>query len=248
MEAYDLTGQRFGALRAIRVVRSGKGREWLCQCDCGNTRICRACDLRSGRIQSCGCLQREDLTGQKIGRLTALRRTRGADGRTRYEVICECGSTLEVSPWAWKKGRVKSCGCLRTHNPLYEARPHLPDGIAVRNVVIRRYKTNAKQRGLSFALTAEQMANLFASPCHYCGAPPGTTTTVKGRQGSFTYTGIDRLDNAEGYIPENVVPCCQECNYRKGAQSYEDFLGWVERVYQHRIAPFEHQSNERSAS
>ena len=57
----DLTGQRFGKLVVRERAKnspSGNAR-WLCQCDCGNSTTVDGSRLRSGRTQSCGCLQRE---------------------------------------------------------------------------------------------------------------------------------------------------------------------------------------------
>jgi len=58
----DLVGQKFGKLIVIKQTemkrkKSGKtvGACWLCQCDCGNTRIVIANNLRAGRVKSCGC-------------------------------------------------------------------------------------------------------------------------------------------------------------------------------------------------
>lgn len=64
----DLTGQRFGRLtvveRAGNYVSPNKKQAhslWLCACDCGNTVIVRASQLKSRGTQSCGCLHREAL-------------------------------------------------------------------------------------------------------------------------------------------------------------------------------------------
>lgn len=62
----DLTGQRFGRLTVIeRVdmpVKKGQRKriKWLCECDCGNTKIIDADSLKNGRTKSCGCLSREN--------------------------------------------------------------------------------------------------------------------------------------------------------------------------------------------
>lgn len=57
--AIDLTGQKFGRLKAISP--SGRDKHgsalWNCQCDCGNTCIVLAGNLRSGKQKSCGCLR-----------------------------------------------------------------------------------------------------------------------------------------------------------------------------------------------
>lgn len=37
----------------------GRGRHWLCQCDCGNKAVVRAAHLTSGHTVSCGCRGQE---------------------------------------------------------------------------------------------------------------------------------------------------------------------------------------------
>jgi len=56
----DLSGIRFGRLVAIeRAENIGKKIAWLCRCDCGKENIVATTHLRSGKIQSCGCLAKE---------------------------------------------------------------------------------------------------------------------------------------------------------------------------------------------
>ena len=66
----DLTGRRFGRLVALeRAANTASGnRRWLCQCDCGQTVIIGAADLRSGHSKSCGCLRRELSTRHGLAR------------------------------------------------------------------------------------------------------------------------------------------------------------------------------------
>lgn len=62
--AADIVGQTFGRLTVINRQGSTKsGRSlWLCQCECGETSVVQAIDLRSGHKQSCWCLWRERVT------------------------------------------------------------------------------------------------------------------------------------------------------------------------------------------
>lgn len=55
-----------------------------------------------------------DLTGQKFGKLTAVR-YKGVRGRRRtyWECVCECGNTVCVASVHLKSGHTKSCGCLK---------------------------------------------------------------------------------------------------------------------------------------
>lgn len=54
--------------------------------------------------------------------------------------------------------------------------------------------------------------NIFPMPCHYCGAM------------GWEIMGCDRVDNSKPHTPENVVPCCAECNRRRGLKSYDEFV------------------------
>lgn len=53
----DLTGQRFGMLTVIEYAGRNKqrGATWLCQCDCGVTKVISSTALRDHKQQSCGC-------------------------------------------------------------------------------------------------------------------------------------------------------------------------------------------------
>lgn len=55
----DIAGHKFGRLTALRFVgRSDKRMAiWECQCDCGRRHHAEGRSLRSGNVQSCGCLQ-----------------------------------------------------------------------------------------------------------------------------------------------------------------------------------------------
>lgn len=76
----------------------------------------------------------------------------------------------------------------------------------------RRYnkaQQSARLRIIPFSLSLEEYLQLVkeGTPCHYgCG----NTVTGSG-------IGLDRLDNSQGYIRGNVVPCCGVCNVVKGA-------------------------------
>lgn len=53
----NFTGQRFGKLTAMRVVRRADSPGklfWVCQCDCGNETVVSVANLRTN-VKSCGC-------------------------------------------------------------------------------------------------------------------------------------------------------------------------------------------------
>jgi hypothetical protein len=112
----------------------------------------------------------------------------------------------------------------------------LPEGHAARNHIIRRTRTNARERGYACELTTEQMLVLMAQPCHYCGAQPSNKSKNPYYHGAYVYSGIDRVDNDKGYLLDNVVPCCIHCNVAKRSRTRDEFLAWVEAVYLHAVA------------
>lgn len=119
---FDLTGQKFGRLTVIEFDHKESGHKYYrCKCECGNEHIASACNLRSGAIKSCGCLKKEtdkqgkslDLTGQKFGKLTAIKYDHKSKGKIYWLCECECGNTHVAAVSNLTSGKTKSCGCLR---------------------------------------------------------------------------------------------------------------------------------------
>lgn len=122
----DLVGQRFGRLVVIEPGQNkGKRTTWKCICDCGNEYVALTDSLRSGRLQSCGCLRSEmvinrnkskvdDLTGQRFGKLTVLKQGQSKRERACWICQCDCGNIKEVCSMELKRGDTLSCGCIRS--------------------------------------------------------------------------------------------------------------------------------------
>lgn len=114
----NLVGQRYGRLTVTELAQS-KARDnvWRCLCDCGQTHLAATKSLRCGRVRSCGCLHAErviDLAGQVFGRLTVLGKSDTvAFNRAAWMCQCQCGSLSRVLGTALRKGKSRSCGCLR---------------------------------------------------------------------------------------------------------------------------------------
>lgn len=55
-----------------------------------------------------------DLVGKKFGRLTVIRKVGKTKGRkVQWECVCECGETKVVTTDKLNSGHTQSCGCLR---------------------------------------------------------------------------------------------------------------------------------------
>jgi hypothetical protein len=99
--------------------------------------------------------------------------------------------------------------------------------------LVRHYKKSAKERNLEFFIDEKQFVNITKSKCFYCNDDP--SNIIKEKYDEYIYNGIDRVNNLKGYTIDNVVACCEICNKMKCTKSQEDFLQWVERVYNHSI-------------
>ena len=114
----DLTGKKFNSITAIRRTDKRKHRSivWECKCDCGTIMYVSAGMLNSGTIKSCGCYKKNknDLTGQRFGRLTVLRDSKKRTSQAvLWECKCDSGNITYVTTGNLKTGKTKSCGCLR---------------------------------------------------------------------------------------------------------------------------------------
>src|SRR5699024_3844985 len=57
----DLTGNKYGRLTVIGLSPKVSGRKsyWVCECTCDNKHVVMSDSLKSGNVQSCGCLKKE---------------------------------------------------------------------------------------------------------------------------------------------------------------------------------------------
>lgn len=63
----DLRRQRFERLLVIEEAGvKGKDRHWKCLCDCGKEITASSNNLRQGRVNSCGCLQKDLVSKRTI--------------------------------------------------------------------------------------------------------------------------------------------------------------------------------------
>jgi hypothetical protein len=92
------------------------------------------------------------------------------------------------------------------YDKLYKAQPEQMIKDAERSrTMLRRYqkgKVSAKDRNKAWAITFEEYVEIVSRVCHYCGA------------GLSRAAGhcLDRIDNSADYTPDNVLPCCGDCN------------------------------------
>lgn len=91
---------------------------WLCRCDCGGEIRLDTRYLQRGAVTDCGCVSRvkpgqKDITGQRFGKLTAVRPTGEIlNGSAVWLCRCDCGGEVNAPLHQLSAGYRKSCGCL----------------------------------------------------------------------------------------------------------------------------------------
>ena len=127
-------GTRFGRLVVVKEERLLKdpGRlSYLCQCDCGKTKVVRARNLLDGTTSSCGChavekrreaqnrkaMLSDPKPGDRFGMITVLevlpigqKEFNGGDRSVRCR--CDCGNIFVARKQSLLNGQ-KSCGCYK---------------------------------------------------------------------------------------------------------------------------------------
>ncbi len=81
----------------------------------------------------------------------------------------------------------------------------------------RSYKHRAKSADIEFNLTKKEFLTFWQNPCTYCG---DIIETI----------GLDRIDSNQGYILNNIVPCCTICNKIKYTENVIDFKSRIQRI------------------
>jgi len=120
----NLVGQKFGKITVIKLDHIGEhGKEYLCQCECGNKKVYRGSTLTSGKIFGCGCNIGKSnkgkkyinlaisRIGEKYNKLTIIDIDTSKQGVNKVICKCDCGNITKQIYADLKTGKIKSCGC-----------------------------------------------------------------------------------------------------------------------------------------
>ena len=142
-------------------------------------------------------------------------------GKSMWLCRCACGREYVVCGTNLRNGKSLRCKhCAKCH----PSAKRLPKGQSGFNMVFHRYKVEAVKRHLEFALSKRLFKFIQKQKCYYCGV------LQYNNEHGYRYNGIDRVDNAKGYIGGNCVSCCSICNRAKMGLTISRFYRWIKRI------------------
>lgn len=96
---------------------------------------------------------------------------------------------------------------------------------------IKEYKKAAKKKNMPFELSDNDFLNIVKSNCYYCNKEPKINHSRDRRdKREYFYNGVDRKNNKLGYLKDNSVPCCTDCNLGKRTMEENEFINWAKTV------------------
>lgn len=181
--------------------------------------------------------------GQRFNRLVAVKYEytkiyQKANYHYFWRFKCDCENEIIVDKNSVLKKLTQSCGCLHSEissNIYNEINKDKSDKDSAFNRLFNSYKHGGEKRGYGFLLTKEEFKLIVSKNCYYCNRIPSQMSFSKNRKNTFLYNGIDRVNNNEGYLINNTVPCCKHCNRAKMSLSKEQFLQLVKDIYNNLI-------------
>ncbi len=141
---------------------------------------------------------------------------------------CECGQEKITNTDQIKKSSM----CRKCRGKIHAEVMKKDYGLNSRNAVLSSTKKGAKKRNHLWQLSDDHVFKLMAGNCFYCGRKPFREYVGQRANGGFIFNGIDRVDNTRGYLLDNCVSCCPECNQAKHTMTKESFLSLVKLIYE----------------
>lgn len=194
---------------------------------------------------------RVEMVGEIYNSWSVIRYVETVNKIAKYECECiECLNVYIVDGRNIRSGlskRCTNCGLRKSNaNKIGKSKTKKTIKELAEHYLLKAKKWDAKRRKQFWNLSLEQFKSLIYQACYYCNQAPNTTVNpTKGHSLAsaratdcfITYNGIDRVDSAKGYLPDNVVTCCEWCNKAKLDRSSEDFLNWAKQLINHQNLP-----------
>jgi hypothetical protein len=154
-------------------------------------------------------------------------RPEGHQNKTKCLYLC---SSCKKEIWVLPRRLISHTGMCRQCRGKQGIKPILPGerGLTKRPYewLLNRLIHSSKKRGVECTLTyGEFLEFTKQKACHYCGSAITWSPHNTGWVNGSAKCNLDRKDNSNGYVKENLVVACIICNRMKNSYlSYEDMM------------------------
>ena len=197
-----------------------------CSANTVNARL-RECDIG---LKSQGEHNSRDITGEKFGSWTVLKKIGARRKTTIWLCRCECGSEREIhfgGLTSGQRSRCSDCGYRSQRSP-EELTETIWGGI----------KRCATHRKIPFQIKKGDAYELFLSQKRQCaltGLPIGFAETMRGHNRGETTASLDRIDSLKGYVQGNIQWVHKDVNFIKQRFDEEYFKRICKLVVDHNL-------------
>jgi hypothetical protein len=190
----------------------------------------RYCDIERGCFS---ILEDHQTKCTQCLRRAQIRDRKREDKKRQDPNLClDCGNNLTDTTRAIGKHDKKLRRCVPCYEKLLKVESQRPlrernykaEAFTNKHVIWNHYVKGAKKRGIDFKLKKDNFNSLILKKCFYCDHI---------KEGEVN--GIDRIDNNKGYIEENVVSCCTDCNLAKGTQHPQEFIDKLYLIHRNKL-------------
>ena len=145
-----------------------------------------------------------DVTGQKFGRLTVVRKTNIKAEAAMWECICDCGNTVIVRSDCLRSGNTKSCGCYAKE--LFMEYRKTNNFSVHKGYGTRLYRIWSSMKGRCYNKNHKYYKHYGGRGITICEEWKKDFSLFREWSYSNGYKedmSIDRIDNDKGYFPDN---------------------------------------------
>ncbi len=165
--------------------------------------------------------KKQDLSGQKTGKLTIINKCGKINGRNFWNCECECGNKCSFSVGELSKR--KSCGkkCKLKNKCENSGEITMKD--------FGRIRYGAKKRNLIFDITMEQMWSTFVMQNGKCAI--SGVSLIFDKKNILGDASLDRIDSDKGYTVDNIQWVHKDLNKMKLDMPEKEFFEWINTIY-----------------
>ena len=145
-----------------------------------------------------------DITGQRFFRLVVIREAEKRGNRYLWLCQCDCGKTTLATEWGMRRGKPKSCGCLRKEKALERVTTH---GFSSGGMRTKEYRTWLTMKARCHAPSRRNMKNYAMKGIAVCDRWRKSFEHFLKDMGACPTPKhtIGRLDHNKGYEPGNCA-------------------------------------------